>query len=185
MLFTNTDNILKCKFLLPAGSASSNPAVSAVFNQYRSTLLDKFVEEFDNETSHLPADLSLLTIVYLPLPGSNADSVIFEVNFPTVGFWFKKLFKVGSFSNSNLKYLELPALDVLRLALLRNYNVNFQFIKIRAVKKFFYMYYHSLKSYTSILYRKEFFFTITYLNSFGLTFYKFQNTKAFANFFKR
>ena len=184
MLLLENDQFIKCKFLLPAGSAESNTALTAVFNQYRSPLLEKFVENFNELTKHIPADISLITLVYLPISAAKFDNLMFDVKYPKVSYFFKKLFHVRALGVSDFIYLEVDILNLLKLSLLKAYSIKYKFIDILLSKRLFKIYQHSFKSFTTFLPRKQFIFSIYTLSSvLPVTFYKLEISVPFKRFF--
>lgn len=183
MRFSDSSNVIDCKFLLPAGAAESNPALSAVFNQYRSNALDGFIEEFNSLTNYLPGDISLLVTVRLPIT-STGEKVLFDIAMPSLGFFLKKAAIVHTFSNNNFVLLELSALLLTQYAILRSaigVTGAFDLDKAKSLLKCFT---HSLKSCSTSLGRKTFMFLMCTFTFNGVVFYKLELMRSFSRFFK-
>lgn len=184
MVLFDYDKILKCKFLLQAGSSSLNTSVSAVFNQYRCNLLNNFLDAFDKKTKHLPADLVLPVTVYIPLPGSKVGEVFFDMSMPSTSFFFNKLFKSSLYNDFGLVFLELSLLKVFKVALLRSYDIKYRVFNLQSLYNNFFVYPNSLKSYSSHFPRKLFFFSLFFIKALdNLYYYRLSLSKPFLRFF--
>lgn len=84
------DKVVKVKLLLQAGAANKNIQLRTIFNNHRSTFYDSFVEKFNQQTTNLPNDVLVVTIIYIPLPGSQASECKFIIKGPSLYSLFKK-----------------------------------------------------------------------------------------------
>jgi ribosomal protein L11 len=186
MLVTKYENNVCCKFLIQAGSAETNSTILAVFNQYRSSFYDLFIQDFNKKTQHLPKDLLLLTTVYVPLPGVTVNKVLFLINMPKFSFFLKKLLKIHNLDKKfNLYCLFVSIPLVFKIAVLKSYNLKYKGFDLLKIKEFFKLYHHSLKTYNSVLPLKNFFFSFNYiLGGYSTVFYKLEILKYFKHFFK-
>ena len=177
---------VKTKFYLNPGAAESNSAVSAAFNQYRSALLDKFIEDFNTETNDLPFDILLPTTVYIPTqPGTTNEFIFYDIQYPNLSFLYKKInqFQTKLIFN-NLKYVEFDLYLLNSVIQLTSLNVKYRFVDIKKARHIFKTFFHSLKSYTTQLYRKEFFFIICKISVKNIVFYRFQLANPFNTVFR-
>lgn len=183
MRLSDSINTIDCRFLLNAGSAESNPTLSAVFNQYRSNALESFIEEYNTITSNIPGDIVLLVTIRLPVIPTQ-DKVLFDIKTPSLKFFFKKAAVLHTFSNNTFVMLELPALLLVQHALLKScLDVTSSSLNQQVAKTYLKSFFHSLKSYSSVLSRKNFMFFLCTFKFNSNTFYKLELTRSFKRFF--
>ena len=145
MVILNFDKIVRVKFLLPAGFAESNTSLNTIFNQYRSSFYNSFCQEFNNTTGQLPADLLLPTNVFIPLPGSSADTCRFDIFTPKTSFFLKKLNIYSPYYDSGLYFTKFSLLDLFKLSCLK--SIYFHIFYKKQLKHVFKSFYGSLLSF--------------------------------------
>lgn len=135
MFVFNYDKTICCRFLLAAGDAASNTTLLTAFTQVRSPSLDKFVTAFNQRTSHLPGDLLLPTVVWVPFASAKASTPFFIIKAPRTYGLFKKITEVRALGDGY--FLEFNLLNLFKIALVKASTIQ-AVNKLRAL--FFYFF---------------------------------------------
>jgi len=117
MFVFNYDKTICCRFLLAAGDAASNTSLLTSFTQVRSPSLEKFVAAFNSKTSHLPGDLILPTVVWIPFANAKASTPFFLVKAPKTSGLLRKITNAKSLADGH--YFDFNLVNFFKVALLK------------------------------------------------------------------
>lgn len=170
MIIYNFDKVIRVKLLLTAGAANKNIQLRTIFNNYRSMFYDSFCEDFNTRTQHLPNDILIATVVYIPLPGSNVSECRFEVKGPSLYNLFKKFNFLNVFYKTGLLYFKISILELYKLAVLKQ-SLSVAHHSL-ALPQLFSMFMNSFYSYS--ISKKNLLFVIKYFAGAKNTFYSIQ-----------
>ena len=177
MVIYNFDKVARVKLLLTAGSANKNVQLRTIFNNYRSTFYDSFVSDFNEKTQHLPNDLLIATVVYMPLPGSNVSFCRFEVKGPSLYNLFRKFNFLHIYYNTGLLFFKVSLFNLYKLVSLKSF-LNAGLLNVN-LKKLLFMFISSFYSYN--VDKKNLLFVIRYLEGRTFIYY---NVTLFSRFYK-
>jgi hypothetical protein len=177
MVIYNFDKVARVKLLLTAGSANKNVQLRTIFNNYRSTFYDSFITDFNEKTQNLPNDLLIATVIYMPLPGSNASTCKFEIKGPSLYNLFKKFNFLHIYWNTGLLFFKVSLFNLYKLVNLK-YSLNVGLLNLN-LKKILFTFFNSFYSYS--VNKKNLLFTIRYIEGSNFTYY---NIQLFSRFYK-
>ncbi len=179
MVVYNFDKVIRVKLLLPAGSANKNVQLRTIFNNYRSTFYDSFVDSFNSSTSNLAADILVRTIVYIPTPGSNAVECRYEVLGPSLYSLFKKFNFLQPYYKTGLVFFKVSLFDLYKMFLVKDQYMAFG----SNIKSIFSTFLGSFFSYN--IHKKNLLFVLLYLKQGDKIFYSMRCLSRFyRTFFK-